>query len=213
MAATAWDSLGHQWDAIGREFGDGRWLGVASGLVAIVALVLPLAGSAYMLARMARRMAARGLKATASKPVLRALALAGGALSVAFLAWLWWPNGEYEPISPGERGTLTEGIDAAAQIRTGRPALTAPKEAQLEAVPEAPLDSTDSPLEDTAGDQDETTETTVAGDDAAADDEAVPASTPTTAATAPSTTLGPRTSTPTTLDPGPADETTGEPTS
>jgi putative peptide zinc metalloprotease protein len=210
MAATAWDSMGHQWDAVGREFGDGRWLGVASGLVAIVALVLPLAGSVYMLARMARRMAGRGWRATASKPVLRALALTGGALSVAFLAWLWWPNGEYEPISPGERGTLSEGIDAAAQIRSGRPALIAPKEAQLEAVPEAPLDSTDSPLEDTAGDQDETTDTTVAAVD---DDEAVPASTPTTAATAPSTTLGPRTSTPTTVDPGPAAETTGEPTS
>jgi hypothetical protein len=33
------------------------------------------------------------------------------------------PNGDYKPIGPGERGTLSEGVAAVSQVATGRPSL------------------------------------------------------------------------------------------
>ena len=143
VAATAWDSFGRQWDAVGDELSNGRWLGVASGIVSIVALVLPLAGSVYMLLRIARRGTRRVWRATSGRPVLRTGALAGAVLAVGALAWLWWPNGEYEPIGRRERGTLTEGFDAVRQIDSGRPGLTEERVRELGVVPDSGLDPTD----------------------------------------------------------------------
>jgi predicted unusual protein kinase regulating ubiquinone biosynthesis (AarF/ABC1/UbiB family) len=53
--------------------------------------------------------------------------------AIAGAAWLWWPNGEYRPIQPGERGTVTDGLEVAREIPTGRPGLTAERRAELDA--------------------------------------------------------------------------------
>ena len=161
VAATAWDSLGREWEAVGEELSDRRWVGVLSGVVSIVALLLPIAGSTYMLLRFGRRSARRVLAATADRPVLRGAAVVGMALSLAGLAWLWWPNGEYEPISPREKGTLTEGFDAVRRIDSGRPGLTEERVEELGVVPDEGLDPTD--VSDPGEDEpDETPSTTVA---------------------------------------------------
>ena len=48
----------------------------------------------------------------------------GVAAAVAAIAFIWWPNGDYEPIRPGEKGTVTEAIKSVAEIPSGRPSLT-----------------------------------------------------------------------------------------
>jgi len=58
---------------------------------------------------------------------------------VGGLAFTWLPNGDYEPIRKGEKGTLTEGIAAIAKAPTGRPSLVsaqrAADEGRLEVAP------------------------------------------------------------------------------
>ena len=43
------------------------------------------------------------------------------AAGLALLAFTWWPNGEYRPIQPGERGTIQGAVASLAEIPTGRP--------------------------------------------------------------------------------------------
>ena len=40
----------------------------------------------------------------------------------------WWPNGDYEPIRPGERGTLSEVATSVSSIPSGRAAWTLQRE-------------------------------------------------------------------------------------
>jgi hypothetical protein len=58
------------------------------------------------------------------------LLLAGGVM-----AFVWWPNGDYKPIQPHERGTIQGGFAALRQIATGRPALTTQRERELHGAP------------------------------------------------------------------------------
>ena len=41
---------------------------------------------------------------------------------------MWWPNGDYEPIRPGERGTIGEAIESVPAIASGRPSFTPERE-------------------------------------------------------------------------------------
>jgi len=50
-------------------------------------------------------------------------------LLVLGLAYTYLPNGDYEPIRGGERGTLGEGVAALASVPEGRPALIAQERA------------------------------------------------------------------------------------
>jgi hypothetical protein len=63
-----------------------------------------------------------------------ALALAGIVVA-AGLAYTLWPNGEYRPIQPGEKGTAGEIFEAVSAIGTGRPGLTPEREAELGGAP------------------------------------------------------------------------------
>jgi hypothetical protein len=135
---------------------DGRWLQVASAAIAILALVLPLAAGVYSVVRIGRRGARRVWRATSDRPVWRAAAVAGGVAVVAGLAWLWWPNGEYEPIGSDDRGTLIDGVSAATKIGTGRPALADEEELETDVVPgdaEAGVDPVDPTGDEDTGDE------------------------------------------------------------
>ena len=57
------------------------------------------------------------------------------AVAAAFIGYIWWPNGDYRPIQPGERGTLQGGINEFANAPTGRPALTKQRARQLHGAP------------------------------------------------------------------------------
>jgi putative peptide zinc metalloprotease protein len=135
IVATAWDSTVLQWRGVGERFDAGEWAGVVVGLIGTVAVLLPVAGSVFMIVRLGRKAGratwARAEKMRGGRPLA---ALAGVAL-VAGLAFLWWPNGEYRPLQKGERGTVADGLRTIAEVPTGRPGLTEDRAEELEGAP------------------------------------------------------------------------------
>jgi putative peptide zinc metalloprotease protein len=135
VLATTWDSVGLQWKAVAEALGDGNWVPAAAGLLGVVAVALPVAGSAYSLSRFGRR---TGTWAWSSAGTVRfgqpALALAAVTVA-AGAAFTLWPNGEYRPIQPGERGTVADIAQGVTKLVSGRPALTPEREAELGGAP------------------------------------------------------------------------------
>jgi putative peptide zinc metalloprotease protein len=116
--ATAWDNLGKQAGVLNDNLAAGDFFGVGARALSVLAICVPIAGIAYMLTRMVRRTTKKVLMATEGRPVRRGLAgLLAAALVLGLLA-AWWPNGQYRPIQPGERGTVLDGISLAVS-RTG----------------------------------------------------------------------------------------------
>ena len=123
VAATAWDSLGRQRELVAAAAGDGDPLGALGGVLSILALCLPLLSTLYLLSRLVTRVGKGAWARTGGRPAARlALGLVAVALA-AGLAFLWWPNGEYQPIQPGERGRIQETISSVRRLPAGRPTL------------------------------------------------------------------------------------------
>ena len=135
VLATTWDSVGLQWQAVSEALEEGKWTVVVVGLLGVFALALPVAGSAYSLTRFGRR---GGAWAWSSAGNVRfgqpALALAAVTMA-ASAAFTLWPNGEYRPIQPGERGTVVDIAQGVTKLATGRPALTPERERDLGGAP------------------------------------------------------------------------------
>jgi hypothetical protein len=55
--------------------------------------------------------------------------------AAGFSAFILWPNGDYRPIQPGEKGTLAGGFRALADVPSGRPGLTEARAAELDGAP------------------------------------------------------------------------------
>ena len=96
---------------------------------------LPVAGTGYSLLRFGRR---SGAWAWTSASTVRfgrpGLALATMVVA-ACAAYTLWPNGEYRPIQPGERGAFAEAFKAVSAIPSGRPGLTAERQDDLGGAP------------------------------------------------------------------------------
>ncbi len=135
VLATTWDSVGLQWRSVSRAYGDGELLVAAVAVLGILAITLPVLGSGYILSRFGRRTGSWAWATAGNvrfgRPglALTALALAGG------LAFTLWPNGEYRPIQPGERGTVGDLVQSVSALPTGRPALTPEREVELGGAP------------------------------------------------------------------------------
>ncbi len=135
MVATAWDALGLQTDRLSAAAGDGQIAAAVLAVVQSISLALPMLGLALTAGRLGRRSTgglvrwARGSAWRTGAGLATTLALAGG------LAALWWPNGEYEPLRPGEKGTLREVVRAANAIPSGRPSFTPQRADQYDGVP------------------------------------------------------------------------------
>jgi putative peptide zinc metalloprotease protein len=127
--ATAWASLGDKTDGVSTAFADGDVGGVASGVFQSLLLVLPLVGIVLTFVRLGGRAGRRLWRATEGNTAGRVAAALGMVAVVAGLAYTWWPDGDYEPIRPGEKGTLGEGIAAVAKAPTGRPSLVSAQRA------------------------------------------------------------------------------------
>src|ERR687896_1619155 len=126
LIATAHDSFGLQLDRIHDATGLAE---AAVGALRLMALILPIAAMSLSLGRTGR-MAGRGLmrwlRGSVPRPAVTALfaaVLVGGA------GYIWWPNGDYEPIRPGERGTIGESLAAMADAAGGRSPLPPPRAA------------------------------------------------------------------------------------
>jgi hypothetical protein len=135
MFATAWDSLGLQLDRMRAAASDGQPALVALGVLQLLALALPCLGIVVSLTRTGTRLGG-GITtwARGSAPRAAATGIASAALA-AFAVWTWWPNGDYEPIRPGERGTLAGAVAALPDVVGGRPSFTPEHADRFESVP------------------------------------------------------------------------------
>ena len=119
--ATAYDSFGLQLDRLRGSHGAAE-LGV--GAFRIAALVMPLAAMSLSVSRTAK-MGLRGVANWSRGSVVRrAVAIAGVGAVAAVTAFTWWPDGDYEPIRPGEKGTVVEAVRSVPEIPSGRPSFT-----------------------------------------------------------------------------------------
>jgi putative peptide zinc metalloprotease protein len=131
MFATAYDSFFVQIDHISDALSNGAELSVAAGSIQILSLLVPTLGFALTSGRIARRLGTGAWRMTDGRPRLRGGMGAATAAAVALVAFLWWPNGEYRPVQPGERGTLTGAVASLAETPSGRPGLTRDREEAL----------------------------------------------------------------------------------
>jgi putative peptide zinc metalloprotease protein len=140
--ATAWDSFGQQRSAVAQAMGDGDVLAVLAGVVQVLILVIPLAGIVLTGLRLGRRGIRWILRSTAGRPIARPAVLTVTGVLVGALAYTWWPDGDYRPIGPRERGTLQQGLLALGRVPTGRPSLVVSEQADEPAPPESAAAST-----------------------------------------------------------------------
>ncbi|WP_101946940.1 hypothetical protein [Mycobacterium sp. 3519A] len=132
LIGTAWSALGKQQAVFMTAWADGDVIQATARVLAIIAILIPVAGVAYMLVRIARQSIVGAMRSTAGKPVLRMLAILLGAVVMAGIAYAWWPgDGKYRPIAPWERGTVGDIAYALGVERMEQPSRTiaAPKPA------------------------------------------------------------------------------------
>lgn len=120
LVATAWSSVGLQWNAMVDRFGAGDALTGFVKMLDVFAVVLPVAGIFYMLARLVRRVGLGTWRYTAGRPVKRAGAGATALVALGALAFAWWPHGEYRPIQPYEHGSIHDAVPAVLATVEGR---------------------------------------------------------------------------------------------
>ena len=125
--ATTWDSFFVQW----HEVQGAGAVGAAVGVIQMAVLVLPPAGIVGTGLQLGRRILASGWTRTEERPFLRGAFVLSSAAIAAFAAFVWWPNGDYRPIQPGERGTLQGAVAQVEAVKTGRPSLTEERERNL----------------------------------------------------------------------------------
>jgi putative peptide zinc metalloprotease protein len=119
LVATAWDSVRARWELLLPTL---RAEGVADAAVVLLSIAfvaLPVAGAGYLMVRVVRRTSRRVWRGTTDRPVLRGLAVVAAIGCAGALAFVWWPDGQYRPIAPEERGT-------AFDLASVRPARAAP---------------------------------------------------------------------------------------
>ena len=129
--ATAYDSLGLRYDQAGRAFGAGRTVTGVGNVLQMLALTLPLAGMVLTTGRIGKRAGGAAWSWSDGEPARRAMVLVPAVAAVGLAAFVWWPNGDYRPIQPGERGTVQAGVRSLEDIPTGRPSLTPERQREL----------------------------------------------------------------------------------
>jgi putative peptide zinc metalloprotease protein len=130
--ATAYDSFGMQWDRL--THAQGLAAGTI-GAVQIAMLVLPCAGMILTSGRVARRAGTAAWAWSSGEPARRGALVMVAAAGLALAAYTWWPNGDYRPIQPTERGTLGGAISSVLDIPSGRPSLTPQRMLELHGAP------------------------------------------------------------------------------
>ncbi|HVU74369.1 MAG TPA: hypothetical protein VHE83_15495 [Mycobacteriales bacterium] len=106
LIATAWTSGRHQGHLVGHAVAHADVLGALAGALRLFALVLPVIGSILIATRVAHRFVVRAGKATEGRPTLRVATAMVGAVLLAFMAYAWWPSGQYQAVQASERGTI-----------------------------------------------------------------------------------------------------------
>ena len=133
--ATAWDSFFVRLDQVSEAFGGGSVLAGLGGCIQMAALVLPAVGLTLTSTRVARRAGGFAWARSKGRPALRGLYAAVAIAGIGLLAFIWWPNGDYRPIQPDEKGTLAGGVSTLREIPSGRPGLTEARAGELGGAP------------------------------------------------------------------------------
>jgi putative peptide zinc metalloprotease protein len=122
LIGTATSALDKQSDVLIAAWSDGDIIQATARVLAVIAIVIPVAGVIYMMVRIARRTIMGAWRGTAGKPVMRALAIVLGAAVATAIAYAWWPGeGKYRPIQPWERGTIGDIVYALGVERMSGP--------------------------------------------------------------------------------------------
>jgi putative peptide zinc metalloprotease protein len=122
LAASAWQSGHHLAGAVGREASHGQILPLLSSLVRLLALALPVLGSALVTQKVVRTTVAKARAWSSGRPARRGIVLAAGAAIVAALAWAWWPAGQYQPVRASDTGNLSGFVRlVSAPVTSARP--------------------------------------------------------------------------------------------
>jgi putative peptide zinc metalloprotease protein len=119
IIGTAWDSGAALMARAGDGLGGGQWLAGMTAALQVVVLAIPVLGILLVLAGAGRRGGLWIWTATEGRPGARALAVAATGAGVAALLFAWVPRDNYEPIRPGERGTLPEATGALRRLPAG----------------------------------------------------------------------------------------------
>ncbi|KUI22627.1 hypothetical protein AU193_20785 [Mycobacterium sp. GA-1285] len=120
LLGSAWAALNKQQDVLATAWVDGDMVQAVARVLAMIAIVIPMAGLIYLLTRVARRIVTTAWKGTSGKPVKRLLAGLAGAAALAGIAYAWWPLADnYRPIEASERGTLGDIVYALRVERLG----------------------------------------------------------------------------------------------
>jgi putative peptide zinc metalloprotease protein len=135
ILGTAYDSFLVQYHKVQDAFSGGSVFVGLFGIVQMLILILPALGIFATFWMMARRTSGAVWSRTEDKPAVRAAFVTAASAAAAFLAYIWWPNGDYRPIQPGERGTIQGAAGQLEQLSTGRPALTEEREQDLGGAP------------------------------------------------------------------------------
>jgi putative peptide zinc metalloprotease protein len=119
--ATAWSSLGSQWDAARHAVDTGSYGRASLSAIQACALILPVAGLVATFGRLGSRIANGYWTRTAGRPAARSGGLIAAAAVAAVVALVWWPREQYTPIRPDERGTLASAVHTVAHATTADP--------------------------------------------------------------------------------------------
>jgi putative peptide zinc metalloprotease protein len=129
--ATTWDSFLVHLEASEAAFDRGRTLeGTFSGLQ-IVLLSLPALGVALSGGRAGKRALTSAWAWSAGQPLRRTGVVLAAAAMASLLGYVWFPNGDYRPVQPGERGMIQGGIEQLRHLPGGRPGLTSKRAKEL----------------------------------------------------------------------------------
>ncbi len=132
---TAYDSFFVQYHKVQHAFNGGSALSGSIGIFQMLILVLPAVGIVVTFWLVGRRMFGAVWVRTEAHPAARGAFVLASSAAAAFLAYIWWPNGDYRPIQAGEKGTIQGAIRQFAEVPTGRPGLTKQREAALGGAP------------------------------------------------------------------------------
>jgi putative peptide zinc metalloprotease protein len=135
IISTAWDSFFVQYHKVQAAFHTGALFEALFGILQMVILVLPAIGIVATFWMAAQRVSRSVWTRTEGSPAARGGAVLAAATAASVLAYIWWPNGDYRPIQPGEKGTVQGALEQVSQISTGRPALTKERERALRGAP------------------------------------------------------------------------------
>ncbi len=115
--ATAWDSLDQRWTRVEGGESTGQTI---RDVFQMAVLLLPCIGMVYTTARIGHRAGRGAWRWSDGHPGRRGPLLVASATSLALVALLWWPRGEYRPIERDERGTIVSAVGDLPQVARER---------------------------------------------------------------------------------------------